>query len=258
MKRMHKGLFVALGALSVAGGVFVYLDLAEIGWYLRKAPFFRRFFHPSVAGAVAAYGRGARARLVPKFEAASVNYPPARLLLVAVKGTRAMQIYGAGPGADYQYVGTYPILGASGHLGPKLREGDCQVPEGIYKLSLEPDTPYHVALRLNYPNEVDWAHAREDGRENPGSAILVHGTTGSIGCLAMGDEASEDLFVLANDAGEHPIPLIIVPVDFRSEPLPLSNPNDPIWLPGLYKDLGDALRKLPMPATGRASSSGSR
>lgn len=117
----------------------------------------------------------------------------------------------------------------------------------LYKLTLEPDTPYHVALRLNYPNEIDWARATADGRPNPGSDILVHGTTGSVGCLATGDEASEDLFVLASDTSEHPVQIVIVPVDFRSQATPPAQPGDPAWLPQLYKELTTALIPLPAP-----------
>jgi hypothetical protein len=248
LKRSFKVSIALSSAVAIGAGVFVWIDLPEICWYLKRAPFFRRFFRPTVAGAVAAYGRGARARLASEFRAASAGYPPAKVLFVAIKRTREMQIYSsAGKAADYKYVCTYPIFGASGHLGPKLREGDNQVPEGIYKLSMEPDTPYHVALRLNYPNETDWARARADGRSNPGSDILVHGTTGSVGCLAMGDEASEDLFVLANDAGEQPVSLIIVPVDLRTQPAPPAQPEDPTWLPQLYKDLSNAIAPLPVP-----------
>ncbi|HEY9759999.1 MAG TPA: hypothetical protein V6C97_32875 [Oculatellaceae cyanobacterium] len=247
MKRLTKVLIASGCVAAIAGGVFVWADLAEVGWYLKHAPFFRRFFRPTVAGAVAAYGRGARARMAPKFEAVHASYPPAKLVLVAIKGTKELQVYSATKASPYQYVCTYPILGASGHLGPKLREGDYQVPEGIYQLTLEPDTPYHVALRLNYPNEIDWARARADGRSNPGSDILVHGTTGSVGCLAMGDEASEDLFVLANDTAEHPVSLIIVPVDLRSQMALPAQSEDPVWLPQLYKELTAALIPLPAP-----------
>ena len=142
----------------------------------------------------------------------------------------------------------YNILAASGILGPKLKEGDRQVPEGIYNLSLEPNTPYHLALRLNYPNATDWKHAQEDGRPEPGSNILVHGNQCSIGCIAMGDPVSEQLFIAAYDAREKDVPLIIAPVDLRKYRPPEKQETDPQWLPELYQEITDALRAFPLPS----------
>ncbi len=55
-----------------------------------------------------------------------------------------------------------------------------------------------------------------DGRTQPGSDILIHGSNGSVGCLAVGDIAAEDLFVLAHDTRDHNIAIIICPVDLRT------------------------------------------
>ncbi len=194
---------------------------------------------------IATYGAAARARLLPKFQAKGVAYPPQRLTMVVIKSTNELMLYAAAADSTYKYICTYPVLAASGVLGPKLKEGDCQVPEGLYNLTLEPNTPYHLALRLNYPNPTDWAHAKEDGREHPGSDILVHGNQCSIGCIAMGDPASEDLFVAAYDTVDKNLPLIIAPVDFRTTAAPASNVTDPTWLPELYSQIKAALVELP-------------
>src|SRR5690606_33287906 len=96
----------------------------------------------------------------------------------------------------------YPVLAASGQAGPKLREGDRQVPEGFYAIeSLHPNSRFHLALRVNYPNQSDRQRAAEDGRTNLGGDIMIHGSNASVGCLAMGDPAAEDLFVLVADVG---------------------------------------------------------
>ncbi|MBU6454401.1 MAG: hypothetical protein KGS72_21715 [Cyanobacteria bacterium REEB67] len=153
-------------------------------------------------------------------------------------------MYAAAKDAPFDYICRYPILGASGHLGPKLREGDNQVPEGLYRLVLEPNTPYHAALRLNYPNSEDVARAKADGRSNPGSDILIHGTEGSVGCIAVGNAASEDLFVLAYDTRSKNLPLIVAPVDLTREPAPPAQSTDPAWLPELYVELKAALAEL--------------
>ncbi len=147
----------------------------------------------------------------------------------------------------YKFVCSYKVLAASGVLGPKLREGDRQVPEGIYNLTLEPNTPYHLALRLNYPNATDWRHAAEDGRPQPGSDILVHGNQCSIGCIAMGDPVSEELFIAAYDARDKDLPLIIAPVDLRKFKAPEASETDPPWLPQHYEEIKDALRAYPLP-----------
>ncbi len=195
---------------------------------------------------IATYGAAARARLQPKFQAKGVAYPPQRLTMVVIKSTKQLMLYACAADSSYKYICSYPVLAASGVLGPKLREGDCQVPEGLYNLTLEPNTPYHLALRLNYPNPTDWAHAKEDGREQPGSDILVHGKECSIGCIAMGDPVSEDLFVAAYDTADKNLPLIIAPVDFRTTAIPAASATDPKWLPELYGQIKAALAELPV------------
>ncbi len=88
---------------------------------------------------------------------------------------------------------SYPIAAASGVLGPKLAEGDGQVPEGFYFVppaAMKPDSQFHLAFNIGYPNAYDRAHQRS------GSAIMVHGNSVSIGCLAMTDAKIEEIFTL--------------------------------------------------------------
>ena len=73
-----------------------------------------------------------------------------------------------------------------------------QVPDGLYRIdSLNPNSLYHLALHVDYPSADDRARAAQDGRRELGGAIMIHGGAGSDRCLAMGDEAAEDLFVRA-------------------------------------------------------------
>lgn len=112
-------------------------------------------------------GQDARERLRPFFSQAGVSYPPARLCIVAIKQDKLLHICAAGPDGAMRFIRSYPILGVSGQLGPKLREGDRQVPEGIYAIdSLNPNSKYHLSLRVNYPNAFDRAMARQDGRSH--------------------------------------------------------------------------------------------
>jgi murein L,D-transpeptidase YafK len=139
----------------------------------------------------------------------------------------------------------------SGVLGPKLKEGDMQVPEGLYKVeSLNPNSLYHLALRVNYPNSQDRLWGKQDGRSELGSDIMIHGKTCSIGCLAMGDEAAEDLFVLAAETGIDNVTIILSPVDFRTQGLPEKKPALPPWAGALYDAIKTELEKLGRPTTG--------
>jgi hypothetical protein len=200
----------------------------------------------TIASRLARHGAAARARLVPRFQRAGVAYPPRAVTLVGLKRERVLQVY-AGPRADaLVHVADHPILAASGGPGPKLREGDAQVPEGLYRIeSLNPNSQFHLSLRVNYPNAFDRRRGAEDGRRRLGGDIMIHGNAVSIGCLAMGDEVAEDLFVLAADTGLAGIAMILAPWDLRRHPSPAGDVPLPAWAPGLYASIGDALRRLP-------------
>jgi len=59
---------------------------------------------------------------------------------------------------------SYPFTGFSGGLGPKLREGDGQIPEGVYAIEyLNPNSQFHLSVKLDYPNVFDKAKGRADG-----------------------------------------------------------------------------------------------
>ncbi|MGC4406596.1 L,D-transpeptidase family protein [Methyloversatilis sp. MC4-4] len=185
-------------------------------------------------------------RLRAKFEAVAVPYPPAHLAYVAFKDSAQLEVYArAHPSAEWRRVHTYPILGMSGDLGPKLRQGDMQVPEGIYRAEyLNANSRFHLSIRLNYPNEFDLAQARADGRTQPGSDIMIHGTAASIGCLAMGNQAAEDLFILAALTGKERVEIVVAPTDFRRQPVRAPE-GSPAWLPVLYREIKAALNRFP-------------
>jgi hypothetical protein len=204
----------------------------------------RRF---TIAERLAQYGADARARLKPYFVAAHVAYPPARVALVGLKQERELLVYAAGPDGAMRWLRSYPILAASGRLGPKLKAGDKQVPEGVYAIeSLNPNSRFHLSLRVGYPNAFDLAQALRDGRDDLGGDIMIHGADLSIGCLAMGDEAAEDLFVLVADVAPENVDVVLSPVDFRVHGLPRMD-RPPPWIDGLYSDIRTALAVLPPP-----------
>ena len=84
----------------------------------------------------------------------------------------------------------------------------------------------------------------KDGRTELGSDIMIHGKTCSVGCLAMGDEAAEDLFVLAAETGIDKVSVILAPVDFRTRELPEPMPTMPPWAGELYDTIRGQLREL--------------
>ena len=101
-------------------------------------------------------------------------------------------------GGRYSLFKTWPIASyGSGGLGPKLKEGDGQAPEGFYHVAarqLNPKSNYHLAFNLGYPNSYDTFHRRT------GSALMVHGNEVSIGCYAMTDPVIEIIYLLADAA----------------------------------------------------------
>ena len=200
----------------------------------------------TVEDRVAEFGEVVRARLAPKFEAAGVSYPPRELVFIGIKDERLLDIYAAGSDGVFRFVTSYPVLGASGVLGPKLREGDKQVPEGVYRVpELNPNSDFHLSIRLNYPNEFDLAKANAEGRKEPGTDIMIHGDSRSAGCLAMGDPASEDLFVLAALTGIENITVILTPVDFRTGRSPQLPAGAPAWTGELYERIQRELARYP-------------
>ena len=190
------------------------------------------------------FGNAARERRAIYAMKSGIEWPPSRIKFVALKEERLLEVF-VSDGGDYKLLRRYPILAASGGPGPKLREGDNQVPEGIYKIeSLNPNSTYHVSLRLNYPNDFDRAQAAKEGRTRLGGDIMIHGKAVSIGCIAVGDEAAEDLFTLAADVGLKNVTVVCSPFDFRKrkEAPPVGNSQP--WMTELYQRIA---AELPAP-----------
>lgn len=191
----------------------------------------------TVSEAVAIYAPQAEKRLIPWFEKAGVSYPPSSVTLIALKQEKKLELW-TETDTKPVFIREYDVLAASGHSGPKLVEGDRQVPEGFYNIEgLNPNSSYHLSLKLNFPNELDLAMASREGRNNPGNNIFIHGKSASIGCLAMGDPVIEEIFVLADRVGKENISVIISPFDFRKK----SPPKRSDWLGELYERIDNEL-----------------
>ncbi len=189
------------------------------------------------------YGDVSRSRLKERFSREKVDYPPQKITFLALKKERQLELW-ASNGEEYKLIVEYQILKTSGFPGPKLKEGDRQVPEGKYGVvGLNPNSSYHLSIKLNYPNSFDLFHAEKDGRTQPGSDIFIHGKDVSVGCLAMGDQTIEDLFVLVHDVGKRNVQVVISPHDPRTTPLDATSINGPEWLIELYEDISQEFNK---------------
>ena len=183
-------------------------------------------------------------KLAPYFAKAKVSYPPREITFIALKQEMKLELWARGSG-EFRFIRDYHIQAASGVAGPKLHQGDRQVPEGIYRIvELNPNSHYHLSMKLNYPNEFDLLHARREGRSAPGSDILIHGKAVSIGCLAMGDEAIEELFVLTAQVGAENVKVVIAPHDPRTYPLKADSEEDPEWTTELYSIISREIKAL--------------
>jgi murein L,D-transpeptidase YafK len=97
----------------------------------------------------------------------------------------------------FYHLKTYPICNWSGDLGPKIKQGDRQAPEGFYTVTRElmnPDSKYHLAMNLGYPNAFD----RSQGRT--GEFLMIHGKCKSAGCYAMTDALIEEIYAVARES----------------------------------------------------------
>jgi murein L,D-transpeptidase YafK len=114
-------------------------------------------------------------------------------------------------GERFELFDIYTICAFSGGLGPKLREGDGQSPEGFYEVGrkqLNPNSAYHLAFNLGYPNAFDRANGRT------GSFLMVHGACASIGCYAMTDAHITEIYRLvaaALNRGQASVPVHVFP-----------------------------------------------
>lgn len=107
---------------------------------------------------------------------------------------------------------TYDFCATSGVLGPKRKQGDLQIPEGVYQINhFNPVSNFYLSLGINYPNASDLILS---DKKKPGNAIYIHGGCATIGCIPITDEGIKELYVTAVEAknnGQQKIPVHIFP-----------------------------------------------
>jgi murein L,D-transpeptidase YafK len=119
------------------------------------------------------------------------------ILVRIFKKEAELEVWKQASNGQYALLRTLPICRWSGQLGPKVREGDRQAPEGFYTVTPElmnPNSSYYLSFNMGFPNQFDRAHGRT------GSHLMVHGSCTSRGCYAMTDEAISEVYALAREA----------------------------------------------------------
>ncbi len=136
-----------------------------------------------------------------------------QLFLRAFKKEQKLEVWIKENGKEqFAFLHTYDFCTTSGTLGPKRREGDLQIPEGLYQINhFNPQSNFYLSLGLNYPNASDkiLSHATK-----PGGSIYIHGNCVTIGCIPITDDKIKELYVLAVEArtnGQEKIPVHIFP-----------------------------------------------
>lgn len=155
--------------------------------------------------------------LKKQFHNKHLVWPPASLYIRSFKYDRQLEVWVADSvNSKYKLFKTYKVCMQSGTMGPKRMEGDYQVPEGFYYINeFNPNSNYHLSLGLNYPNVSDKILSDST---RPGSAIYIHGSCVSVGCIPIDDVPIEELYVIGNavkSQGQDFIPVHIFPVRYN-------------------------------------------
>jgi murein L,D-transpeptidase YafK len=121
----------------------------------------------------------------------------APIMLRIIKADSELEVWKRGQAGRFVLLKTYPICKWSGDLGPKVKEGDKQAPEGFYSVrpvQMNPWSKYYLSFNMGYPNRYDQAH------ERTGAHLMIHGDCSSAGCYSMTDDIIADLYALAREA----------------------------------------------------------
>lgn len=169
--------------------------------------------------------------LQKQFEAKKLQWPAKYIYIRSFKYDSQLEVWVKNElSAPFQLFKIYKVCALAGTLGPKRMEGDYQVPEGFYYINeFNPKSNYYLSLGINYPNASD--KILSDSIK-PGSAIYIHGSCVTVGCIPITDQQIDELYILAahaKDQGQDFIPVHIFPVRFDKE-------KSVSYLEGLTKD----------------------
>jgi murein L,D-transpeptidase YafK len=135
-------------------------------------------------------------KMVKEIEAKNMD-KDSPILVRLFKEEAELEIWKQDRTGQFALLKSYPICRWSGELGPKMKEGDRQAPEGFYTITpgqMNPNSQYFLSFDLGYPNAYDRAWGRT------GSQLMVHGDCSSRGCYSMTDEQIAEIYALGRDA----------------------------------------------------------
>jgi len=133
------------------------------------------------------------------------------LTIAAFKREQRLELWSKG-----RLLKSYPFTKFSGKLGPKVREGDKQIPEGVYAATtLNPNSSFHLSIEVGYPNALETAAAKKEGRKHLGGEIFIHGGKKTVGCIPIGNRAIEEVFFIVAKVGLDHTRIVIAPYDMR-------------------------------------------
>jgi len=152
------------------------------------------------------------------FDSLGIDYPPKKIMVRVFKDEQTLEVWARPESLDaYRFIKQYPFTAFSGILGPKRKRGDLQIPEGFYRIvNFNPWSEFHLSLGLNYPNRSDSILGQ---RNNLGGQILIHGSSVTIGCIPIGDDAIEQLYIMCVDVksgDQYLLPVYIFPCKMDS------------------------------------------
>ena len=155
--------------------------------------------------------------LQKQFEAKNLLWPAKYIYIRSFKYDSQLEVWVKDEIKDpFKLFKTYKVCALAGTLGPKRLEGDYQVPEGFYYINeFNPRSQFYLSLGINYPNVSD--RMLSDSLR-PGSAIYIHGSCVTVGCIPIMDQQIDELYILAAHAksqGQDYIPVHIFPIRFN-------------------------------------------
>lgn len=155
----------------------------------------------------------------------------APMLVRVFKESSELEVWKPDTLGEYRLLKTYAICKWSGDLGPKVKEGDYQSPEGFYDVSpgmMNPKSSYYLSFNTGFPNKYDRAYNRT------GTNLMIHGDCKSVGCYAMTDEHMKEIYALARESfagGNASFKLELYPFRMTEENMARfsANPNIEFW-----------------------------
>jgi murein L,D-transpeptidase YafK len=161
--------------------------------------------------------KGGEDTLRKQFEAKGLKWPAKYIYMRSFKYEKELEVWVKNDIQDtFRLFKVYKICRTSGKMGPKRKQGDMQVPEGFYYISgFNPNSNYHLALGLDYPNLSD---RLKSGASDPGGDIYIHGSCVSVGCIPILDNQIEEVYMLAaicKQEGQDYIPVHIYPIRYN-------------------------------------------